>query len=155
MPLSKNDPGTREEIFSNFFIRFKQFRRLTKKNRGQAIVEFALILPVATLIVYATLEMARVYVVQRHLVTAAAVGARTGTFRTSTTSDVQNAIGTYLSSTQVGTNYAANIVGVGLTSTSNTMVIVSLTTNLRLFTGIQIPALTTLPLTTSVTMRHQ
>jgi hypothetical protein len=148
----KNELRTRADIFSEIF---KQFRRLTQKNAGQAIVEFAIILPIAALIVYATLEVARVYVVQRHMVTAAGVGARTGTFRTSTVADVQNAIGTYLSSTEVGNNYNANIVGVGLTSTSNTMVTVSLTTNLRLFTAFEIPGVTTLPLTSSVTMRHQ
>jgi Flp pilus assembly protein TadG len=155
MSLSKNESGAREEIYSNFFMRFKKLFRLTKRNSGQAIVEFAILLPIAALIVYATLEIARVYVVQRHLVTATSVGARTGTFRTSTVGDVQNAIGTYLSSTEVGTNYTANIVGVSLASTSNTMVTVSLITNLQLFTAFAIPGVTTLPLTSSVTMRHQ
>ena len=147
MPSFQNDFGTKGT--------FSRLRSLIKRNHGQAIVEFAIMLPIAALIVYATLEVARVYVVQRHMVTAASIGARTGTLRTSDTADVQNAIATYLSSTEVGTNYAANIAGVGPTATSNTMVTVSLTTNLQLFTAFDIPGVTVLPLTSTVTMRHQ
>ncbi len=119
-------------------------------------MEFAVILPIIALVVFATLELSRVYVVQQHLNSAASMGARTGSIRNSTVADVQTAMDTYFSSTEVGANYTPTITGVNETADFNSYVTVSVLHNLQLFTTL-VPGVSgvTVPLSSSVTMRHQ
>lgn len=128
-----------------------------RRTSGQSVTEFAVLLPIFILIVFATLEVGRVYVVQQHLNSAARLGARTGTIRNSSVAEVQAAMDTYLSSTEVGVNYTPTVTGVSANADFNTLVTVSLVHNLQLFTSLDIPGLpgVTVPLSSSVTMRHQ
>jgi Flp pilus assembly protein TadG len=121
------------------------------------LIEFCVFLPLLVLLVFATLELARAYVVQQHLQEAARVGARAGTVRNSTAADVQSAIQTYLSSTEVGSNFTLSVSGVDPSADFDTMVTVSVSYNLQLFTNVLITAVggLTIPLSASVTMRHQ
>lgn len=137
-------------------LRCRSLWQVMRSQRGQSVVEFAVILPIIALVVFATLELARVYVVQQHLNSAADMGARTGSIRNSTVADVQNAMDTYFSSTEVGANYTPTITGVSETADFNTYVTVAVLHNLQLFTTL-VPGFSgvTVPLSSSVTMRHQ
>lgn len=126
-------------------------------ERGQAVVEFALLMPVLIVIVIATFELARVFIVQQHLVSAAEMGARTGTIRNNTVAEVESAIRTYLENTQVDTNFTTTISGVGADEDFNSTVVVTVNHTLTLFTTLVIPGFDgfTVPLEASITMRHQ
>lgn len=126
-------------------------------ERGQAIIEFALLLPVLIVIIIATFELARVFIVQQHLVSAAELGARTGTIRNNTVADVESAIRTYLENTQVNDGFTTTISGVGADEDFNSTVVVTVNHTLTLFTTVVIPGFDgfTVPLEASITMRHQ
>lgn len=126
-------------------------------ERGQAIIEFALLLPLLVVLVVTTLELARVFIVRQHLVSAAEMGARTGTIRNNTVAEVEGAIKTYLANTQVSTNFTTTISGVGPDENFNSTVVVTVKHTLTLFTNVAIPGFDgfTVPLEASITMRHQ
>ncbi len=126
-------------------------------ENGQALVEFAVVLPILVLVVLASLELARIVVVKQHLISAARLGARTGTIRNSAIADVDNALSTYLSSTEVGTSYTRTISGVSAEADFNSQVTVTVNHNLTLFSNFRLPGVSgvTVPLSATVTMRHQ
>ena len=134
----------------------KAGRRL-RSERGQAVVEFALLLPVLVVLVVASLELARIFIVRQHLVTAAEMGARTGTIRNSTVAGVESALTTYFANTQVNNDFTSTITGVGPDEDFNSTVVVTINHTLSLFTTVVIPGFEgfTVPLEVSITMRHQ
>jgi Flp pilus assembly protein TadG len=71
-------------------------RRRRRRRRGQAIVEFALILPVFLLIVFAAIEFGRAYYVMHLLASGAREGAREASLPNRTVDDVEEKIDTYL-----------------------------------------------------------
>ncbi len=73
-----------------------------KQARGQALVEFALVLPVFVLLVFGALEFGRAYYDMHLLTSAAREGARTGSLPDKLESDVQSTVDDFL--TRVGLN---------------------------------------------------
>lgn len=124
---------------------------------GIATAEFALMLPVLMLFGLGVLQVAQMFVVQRQLLGAAHTGARTGSVQNSSTSQVDSAIATFLEDTEVGDAYEAQIVGVGPTATGDTLVTVTVTHDMPLFFSMPIEGWdgTTVPLSASVTLRHE
>ncbi len=124
---------------------------------GIAAVEFAIILPVALLLVLGSLQSAQVFYLQKHLLAAAQSATRTGTIQGSTEAQVKSALSTYLSVTDIGADYQSTITGVGTTSNGDSLVTVQVTHNVALFA--EIPAMgwstPTIPISASVTMRHE
>jgi Flp pilus assembly protein TadG len=66
------------------------------RRAGQAVVEFALILPVFALLVFAAVEFGRAYYDLHLLTTAAREGARTGSLSGKVESDVQDSVSDFL-----------------------------------------------------------
>ena len=71
----------------------------TRRHRGVAAVEFALVAPVFLLLMFALIEMARMMMVEQSLTNAAREGCRTAVLATTTnSSDVESAVRDYLRS---------------------------------------------------------
>jgi Flp pilus assembly protein TadG len=66
------------------------------RRGGQAVVEFALILPIFVLLVFAAIEFGRAYYDLHLLTTAAREGARTGSLAGKIESDVEGAVNDFL-----------------------------------------------------------
>ena len=145
------------QAVKNRRARTGKIRNLMGSERGQATVELALLLPFFAFLVFGTLEVGRMYIVQQHLNSAAYLGSQTGTIRNSTVANVRNALDTYFSSTEVGRNYSPTITGVSESADFNSIVTVSISYDLNLFSSLSIPGVSgiTVPLSSSVTMRHQ
>ena len=155
----KKGPGERNMYLSKIGVQNKSSRSFWSRinSKGQAAGELALILPVLIFIVFATFELARIYNIQQHLTSAAQMGARTGTIRNSTVASTESAIRTYLVETEVGTNYATVITGVGPNEDFNSTVNVQVKHTVKLFSKVAFPGFDgfQIPLKASITMRHQ
>ena len=82
-----------------------------KDRRGAAAVEFAVVAPVFFLLIFGMIEYGRMVMVQQILTNASREGARVGVLDGSTTTDVNNAVNTYLTS--------AHITGATITPSPN------------------------------------
>jgi Flp pilus assembly protein TadG len=91
-----------------------QLLKATGRGRraGQAVVEFALILPLFMLLVFGTLEFGRAYYDMHLLTNAARSGARLGTLPGKVEADVNSAV-------------SASLTAVGMTNPSTTTVAVT------------------------------
>src|SRR3972149_2815490 len=99
-------------------------RPMTREGRGQALVEFALLLPVLIVLIMGVLDFARAFNVLQVVTNAAREGARVGIIPTSTNADVTGTVNNYLASggqggcNTAGTNWgAAGAVGSSVTVT--------------------------------------
>ena len=137
--------------------RNRWYRRQLNSESGTTVLEFSILLPIFVLVVFAAMEVGRVYSVQQHLNAGALLAARTGSIRNSTVGDVNAALTTYFASTEVGTDFTANITGVSNTADVNTYVTVNVAHTVSLFTSLNNFgfANVTVPLTGSATLRHQ
>jgi Flp pilus assembly protein TadG len=83
----------------------------TRKRRGgQAVVEFALILPVFVLLVFAAIEFGRAYYDMHLLTTAAREGARMGSLAGKVETDVQAAVNDFLNGAGLAGTWATATV---------------------------------------------
>lgn len=137
--------------------RNRWFRRQLNSDSGTTVLEFSILLPIFVMVVFAALEVGRVYEIQQHLNAGALLGTRTGTMRNSTVGDVNAALTTYFASTEVGANFTSNITGVSDVADVNTYVTVNVAHTVSLFTSLNNFGFAniTVPLTGSATMRHQ
>jgi Flp pilus assembly protein TadG len=71
-------------------------RRTSKRRRGAAVVEFALVAPVFILLVFGILEYGRVVMVQQVLANAAREGVRVGVLDGATGTSVATTVNDYL-----------------------------------------------------------
>jgi Flp pilus assembly protein TadG len=85
--------------------------RVRQGRAGQAVVEFALILPLFMLLVFGTLEFGRAYYDVHLLTNAARGGARLGSLPGKVESDVQSSVNSFMNS-------------VGLTNARSTTIVV-------------------------------
>ena len=131
--------------------------RTKGEQSGSVAVEFALLFPLMLTLAVGTLEFGRVFIANSHLTTAARLGARTGVVRGTTTADVNDAISTYLTDTFVGDGYTTSVTGVGFGLDTDTQVVVSVSYDLPLLSGLDLPGTEngSIPLEATVTMRHQ
>jgi Flp pilus assembly protein TadG len=89
----------------------KVCRSCRKNRRGAAVVEFAVVAPLFFLLVFGMIEFGRMVMVQQVITNASREGARIGVLDNTATSDVTNAVNTYLQS--------ASITGATVTVTPN------------------------------------
>ena len=76
-------------------------RRVRKGRRGAAAVEFAVVLPVFVILVFGMIEYGRMVMVQQVITNASREGARKAVLDGATTSSVQTAVTSYLTSAKV------------------------------------------------------
>ncbi len=93
----------------------KRMKRLGGRggNRGQALVEFAIIIPILLAVLLGIVEFARAWQIQQVVTNAAREGARMAVISTATDADVSAAITTYCQSAnldmaQVTMSYTPN-----------------------------------------------
>ena len=132
-------------------------RRRTRTDAGQAAVEFALVLPLFVLLVFAICEFGRVWMNQHVLTTASRTGARVGILPSSTTGDVQTAVDNHLTAAGLDpTNASVSMSNVGTSASSGDVTSVSVSYDVAILTGSLIPALQgTITLNSATTMRHE
>ena len=132
-------------------------RRRTRTDAGQAAVEFALVLPLFVLLVFAICEFGRVWMNQHVLTTASRAGVRVGILPASNTSDVASAVNSFL--TSAGLDLAkANVQmsGVGSSTSPGAITTVTVSYDFSVLTGGLIPMLQgTITLNSTTTMRHE
>jgi len=77
---------------------------------GQAVVEFALILPVFMLMLFGAIEFGRAYYTLHLLTNAAREGARTGALPEQLESDVSTAVDNFLDNAGLGGSWSSAVV---------------------------------------------
>ena len=131
--------------------------RRHRRERGQAAVEFALVLPLFLLLLFAICEFGRVWMTQHVLTTASRTGARVGILPASLPADVTTQVNSYL--TGAGLDPADAIIttsGVGSAVSAGTPVQVQVAYDISILSGSLIPALQgTITLNSTTTMRHE
>jgi len=126
-------------------------RNLLAQQRGQSLVEFALLMPILVVILFGAIEFGRLWMTMNLLTGAAREGARVAAVTTPNVALVQSAANNVLA--------AANITGATVTvagpNASNT-VIVTVRLNYTVLTGSIVPGLNgTLQLARTVSMRWE
>jgi Flp pilus assembly protein TadG len=79
----------------------KPCRPCRRNRRGAAVVEFAVVSPVFFLLVFGMIEYGRMVMVQQLLTNAAREGARVGVLDNSSSTDVTNAVKSYLTAAKI------------------------------------------------------
>jgi Flp pilus assembly protein TadG len=81
--------------------KLEQLYRSSRKKRGAAVVEFAVVAPLFILLVFGMIEFGRMVMVQQILTNATREGARQAVLDGSTKADVEEVVNAYLSSTSI------------------------------------------------------
>lgn len=81
-----------------------------KKRKGQAVVEFALVLPVFILLLLGAVEFGRAYLDLHLLTNAAREGARVGSLPGSNELDVQSSVNTFLQNADLSGSWSTSVV---------------------------------------------
>ena len=82
----------------------------SNRRAGQAVVEFALILPVFLLMLFGAIEFGRAYYTVHLLTNAAREGARTGALPDKVESDVQGAVNDFLNGAALSGSWTTTAV---------------------------------------------
>ena len=124
-------------------------------ERGQAIVEFALLLPILIVLVMGVLDMARAYSVLQVVTNAAREGARQGILPDSTDALVATTVDTFL--TAAGqTGCTTTGVNIGSAASAGDSTAVTVSCDFTALTGTLIPGWEgTFALAQTATMRHE
>lgn len=80
------------------------------KRKGQAVVEFALVLPVFILLLMGAVEFGRAYLDLHLLTNAAREGARVGSLPQSTETEVQTAVNDFLQNAGLSGSWTTSVV---------------------------------------------
>jgi len=130
--------------------------RSNAKRRGQSVVEFALVLPVLLLLVMGIIEFGRIFMAQQSITNASREGARTGVLPSSTSSDVQNTVTSYMASAGLDDTCTVTMTNVGPTVSSGSPTSVTVQYTLPILTGSIIPGLgSSMTLSHTTVMRHE
>ncbi|MEE9275800.1 MAG: TadE family protein [bacterium] len=129
--------------------------RRAVRDRGQAVVEFALLLPVLIVLIMGVIDIARAYNVLQVVTNAAREGARVAILPSSTSTTVTTTVDTYLTAAgQTGCNSSGSNWGTAGAAGDSTTVTVSCTFDT--LTGTLIPGWTgSFALAQTATMRHE
>ncbi len=124
-------------------------------ERGQAVVEFALLAPILIVLVMGVLDMARAYSVLQVVTNAAREGARQGILPSSTDALVTTTVDTFLTAAgQSGCTTTG--VNVGAAAIAGDSTVVTVSCNFTALTGTLIPGWGgTFALAQTATMRHE
>ena len=134
-------------------------KRRSRQNRGragQALVEFALILPVLLLVLLGTVEFGRMCTAQNAVTNAAREGVRRGVLATSSAADVQALVTGLLASAGINTDKVAVAVqNVGTAYLPGADVTVTVDYEYEPLVGDILGLGTSLTLTSTSVMRHE
>ena len=75
--------------------------RRSRKRRGAAVVEFAVVSPVLILLIFGILEFGRLAMVQQVLTNASREGARRAILEQTTSSEIQSVVNDYLTTASI------------------------------------------------------
>ncbi len=141
--------------FRAVILKLKSCRLPGLGEAGQAVVEFALLLPILVALVMGVLDMARAYSVLQMVSNAAREGARVAILPVSTDVDITNTVETTLSDAgQTGCNAAG--LNWGENGSEGTSTTVTVSCPFQTLTGNLIPFWTgSFDLEQTVTMRHE
>ena len=129
-----------------------------KKNskRGQSLVEFALIVPILVLLVMGIVEFGRIFMAQQAITNASREGARTGVLPTSSTSDVESTVNTYMTNAGLTGTSSMTCTNVGPTTPSGSATSVTVSYSLEILTGTIVPGLgSSVNISHTTVMRHE
>ena len=126
------------------------------RQRAQAIVELAFVLPVLLLLVMGIIEFGRIFMAQQTITHAAREGARLGILPTSTVSDVQNTVNTFMNIAGLTGTPTITVANVGQSVEPGAATSVTIQYELPILTGNIIPGLgQTIALSHATVMRHE
>lgn len=126
-------------------------RNLLRQQRGQSLVEFALLLPILVIIVFSAVEFGRLWMTMNVLTGAAREGARVASVTAPNAALVQNAANSVLSAVNIS---GATVTVVGPDAANAVTVTVRI--NYSVLTGTIVPGLTgSFQLTRSASMRWE
>ncbi len=152
------------KAFDGEHIKFNEKRRpgpflsckSISRDCGQAMVEFALLLPVLVLLVMGVLDIGRAWSTQQVVVNAAREGARVGILPASTTATVTAAVNVYITSAGGLAGCATASNNVGTAAAAGTATTVTVTCPFTVLVGTVVPGWTgTFNLAHTATMRHE
>lgn len=86
--------------------------RQDRRRRGQAIVEFALVLPIFLLLLFGAIEFGRAFFVLHLMANAAREGAREASLPNKTVSDVESAVDGFITGVGLDTSQRTTTIGV-------------------------------------------
>jgi len=126
-------------------------RNLLTQQKGQSLVEFALLLPILVVIIFSAVEFGRLWMTMNLLTGAAREGARVAAVTAPNAALVQSAANNVLSAVNI-TGATVTVVGPNAANA----VTVTVKINYTVLTGSIVPGLSgTLQLTRSVSMRWE
>lgn len=91
-------------------MRVYSVRRCLGRRSGQAVVEFALVLPIFVLLVFGAIEFGRAYYDLHLLTNAAREGGRRGSLPNQVETDVQGVVGDFLQGVGLSGDWGTTIV---------------------------------------------
>ena len=129
-------------------------RRNRTRQSGQALVEFAMVVPILVMLLMAIVECGRAYMVKQNLTAASRDGVRVAILPGSSESDVQNAVNSELASAGLDSGATITMQNVGLDGNSGDEVRVSVTYPFHVLSGTIIPGFSgTINLSSTTVMR--
>ena len=130
--------------------------RRRRRRKGQALVEFALVLPVLVIVLLGVVEVGRAWMVKQLVTNASREGAREGILPTSTVADVTSTVTAYLNAASITDGFTMQTVGVGGSATTGTTTQVTVSYNFPVLIGDLIPGFTgTIAISNTTVMRHE
>ncbi len=124
---------------------------LLKKDKGQSIVEFALVAPILVLLLFGIIEFGRIYETVNVLTSAAREGARVAAVTAPSGSQVNSAVNNVLQAGHVNGSPTITIAGPSAAS----QVTVTVSVQYIPITGNIVPGISNLTLTRSSVMRWE
>jgi len=129
--------------------------RRAVRDRGQAIVEFALLLPVLIVLFMGVIDIARAYNVLQVVTNAAREGARVAILPSSTSDTVTTSVTTYLSAASL-TGCSSTGANWGTAGSAGDSTTVTVSCTFDTLTGTLIPGWSgSFALAQTATMRHE
>ena len=126
------------------------------RQKAQAIVELALILPILLLLLMGIVELGRIFMAQHTITNATREGARIGSLPSSTTSDAHSTVSTYMNAAGLSGDTNVSMSNVGPTVNPGATTSVTVEHQLPILVGNLIPGLgDSILLSHSTVMRHE
>ncbi len=136
-------------------LKIKSWRLPGAGEAGQAVVEFALLLPILVALVMGVLDMARAYSILQVVTNASREGARAGIIPSNTVADVTATVDTFLSAAGQ-TGCSTTSTNAGDTGSAGDATAVTVSCSFTALTGTLVPGWSgTFDLTQTATMRHE
>ena len=126
------------------------------RESGQALVEFALVLPILVLLLLGIVDFGRAWMTKQVVTNAAREGARSGIAAGATAGDVSQAVSNYLDAAHLTGTVSVNVGGVGPVVPPGTTTSVAVNYSLQTLSGRIIPGWTGIvQVMHTATMRHE